>query len=146
MSTTLIPLLGGVAGTVVMTIFLFIPRWLGLGNVDVVRAVGALITRKVDNAMAPGIAVHFVSGIIFAYIYTFLLRLSDLPLNIWSYSMAGAIHGVIVMLLVSMAIMEHHPIARYHDRGPMTGVAQLFAHLLYGATVGVVYQILAPAA
>jgi hypothetical protein len=56
--------------------------------------------------------------------------------------MAGFIHGMIVMLLVSIVIMEHHPIARYHERGPMTGVAQLLAHVVYGATAGFLFQAL----
>jgi len=44
------------------------------------------------------------------------------------------------MLLVSIVIMEHHPIARYHERGPMTGLAQLLAHLIYGVVVGLIVQ------
>lgn len=140
MATYLAPLLGGLAGTVVMTVFLFIPRWLGIGKVDVVRAAGALITGKVETAMGPGMAIHITSGIIFAYVYWLVLGLSNLPLNFLYGAMAGLIHGVIVMLLVSIVIMEHHPIARYHERGPMTGLAQLLAHVLYGATVGLVVQ------
>jgi hypothetical protein len=50
-----------------------------------------------------------------------------LPVVWWTFGMAGFIHGIIVMLLVCIAVMEHHPIARYHERGPMTGLAQLLA-------------------
>jgi hypothetical protein len=46
------------------------------------------------------------------------------------------------MLLVSILIMEHHPDARYHDRGPSTGLAQLGAHMLYGTIVGSVVSLL----
>ena len=48
----------------------------------------------------------------------------------------GSIHGVIIMLLVCIVIMEHHPVARYHEKGLGTGLAQLVAHMLYGVTVG----------
>lgn len=54
----------------------------------------------------------------------------------------GALHGVVIMLLVSIVIMEHHPIAHYHDRGPMTGFAQLLAHIIYGLIVGSFMQLL----
>lgn len=136
------PLIGGIVGTVVMTVFLLLPRWLKLGHVDVIRAVGALITRRTENAFIPGLVVHVVSGIVWAYLYVILLRALTLPLDIWTFTFAGALHGGIVMLLVCIVIMEHHPMARYHDRGPMTGVMQLFAHILYGFTVGVVWYLL----
>ncbi len=136
MPDSLAPLVGGLAGTVVMTVFLLFPRWFNLGHVDVVRAVGALITGREERALLPGFVVHFTSGIVFAYIYWTLLSLAKLPLNLLTGLMAGFVHGVIVMLLVSIVIMEHHPIAKYHERGPMTGLMQLLAHILYGAVVG----------
>jgi len=46
------------------------------------------------------------------------------------------------MLLVAVLIMEHHPVARYHERGPATGSAQLGAHIPYGATVGWVVSLM----
>ena len=77
-------------------------------------------------------------GISFAFIYSALLGLSHLPLNGLTGLLLGSLHGVVVMLLVSIVIMEHHPVARYHERGPVTGLAQLVAHMLYGLTVGIV--------
>jgi hypothetical protein len=49
---------------------------------------------------------------------------------------------VIIMLLVSIIIMEHHPVAGYHEKGLETGLAQLAAHMLYGATVGWVVSVM----
>jgi hypothetical protein len=54
----------------------------------------------------------------------------------------GSLHGVVAMLLVSILIMEHHPNSRYHNRGPATGLAQLGAHMIYGAIVGSVTGLL----
>jgi hypothetical protein len=54
----------------------------------------------------------------------------------------GSLHGVIIMLLVSIIIMEHHPVAGYHEKGLETGLAQLAAHMLYGATVGWVVSVM----
>ena len=142
MNTWLPPLLGGLLGTAIMTLSLLLPKWLGFGKVDVIRAVGALITRKVHHAFAPGLILHFLSGIIFAYVYYFFLSLSHIPFNALSGLLMGTLHGVIVMLLVSIMIMEHHPIAYYHTRGPMTGFAQLLAHMLYGVIVGTVVQLM----
>lgn len=123
-----------------MSVFLLFPRWMGIGKIDVIPAVGALVTGRVENALAPGYVIHFLSGIVFAYIYWGIMLAMHLPMVWWGFALFGSVHGVIVMLLVSIIVMEHHPIARYHERGPMTGLAQLIAHILYGVTVGLVVQ------
>ncbi|HVQ20497.1 MAG TPA: DUF6789 family protein, partial [Terrimicrobiaceae bacterium] len=138
----LAPLVGGILGTVAMSALLLLPRWLGMGKIDVIPAVGALITGRTENAFSIGYIVHFVSGIFFAYFYWAVLLLMKLPVVWWMFGMAGFIHGIVVMLLVCITVMEHHPISRYHERGPMTGLAQLLAHIVYGVVVGVVVQAL----
>jgi hypothetical protein len=140
--SALAPLIGGIVGTAAMTALLLFPRWLGIGKIDVIPAVGALITGKEEHAFSIGYIVHFASGIIFAYVYWAVLLLMKMPIVWWAFGMAGFIHGIIVMLLVSITIMEHHPIARYHERGPMTGLAQLLAHIVYGVVVGLIVDAL----
>ena len=142
MLSALAPLIGGIVGTAVMTALLLFPRWLGFGKIDVIPAVGALITGKEEHAFSIGYIVHFTSGIIFAYIYWGVLLLMKMPIVWWAFGMAGFIHGIVVMLLVCITIMEHHPIARYHERGPMTGLAQLLAHIAYGVVVGLIVDAL----
>ena len=142
MRAWLIPFYGGLAGTLVMTVFLLLPRWMGWGKIDVIRAVGSLMTGRREGAFFPGLVLHLSMGILFAYIYAGFLMLSRIPFNGITGLLLGSIHGVIVMLLVSIVIMEHHPIARYHDKGIGTGLAQLLAHMLYGATVGWVVGML----
>ncbi|MEO6847522.1 MAG: DUF6789 family protein [Chthoniobacterales bacterium] len=136
MDRSLAPLVGGLLGTLFMTLFLLIPRWLKIGHVDIIRAAGALATGKVENAYPPGCAIHFGSGILFAYIYVAVIHFAKLPINFMTCGLIGAVHGIIVMLLVTIMIMEHHPVAKYHDRGPMTALMQLLAHIFYGMIVG----------
>ena len=89
-------------------------------------------------AFPVGLALHIAMGIGFAFIYSAFLSLSALPFNALTGLLLGSIHGVIAMLLVSILIMEHHPEAQYHDRGPATGLAQLGAHMIYGIVVGAI--------
>ena len=135
-------LLGGMAGTMVMTIFLLIPRWMGWGKMDVIRAVGALMTRRREHVFWSGLILHLLTGILFAYLYGGFLYLSHIPFNALSGLFLGCLHGSIVMMLVCIVIMEHHPIAAYHEKGLETGLAQLLAHMLYGLTLGWVVSIL----
>jgi hypothetical protein len=125
-----------------MSALLLLPRWLGIGKIDVIPAVGALITGRSENAFSIGYIVHFASGIVFACIYFGLLHAMKMPIVWWAFGLAGCIHGIVVMLLVCIAVMEHHPVARYHERGPMTGLAQLIAHIVYGVVVGFIVDAL----
>jgi hypothetical protein len=139
MKNSIMLLSGGLAGTVAMTFFLLLPRWLGLAHVDVIRAGGALVVGSGNRSAFPvGLGIHIAMGIGFAFVYSAFLSLSSLPFNALTGLLLGSIHGVIVMLLVSILIMEHHPEQRYHERGPATGLAQLGAHMLYGTVVGLI--------
>ena len=143
MSTFVMLLSGGVAGTLAMTLFLLIPRWVGWAHVDVIRAGGALVVGSDKRSAFPvGMAIHIGMGIGFAFVYYGFLSLSSLPFNALTGLLLGSIHGVIAMLLVSILIMEHHPNSRYHNRGPATGLAQLGAHMVYGTIVGSVMGLL----
>jgi len=128
----------GICGTLVMTTFLLVPRWMGVGKIDVMPAVGSLIRHREQNVFMTGLMVHLGMGLTFAFVYAAFLELSRLPFNAMTGAMLGGIHGVIVMLLVAIVIMEHHPVARYHEKGLSTGLSQLVAHILYGLTVGMV--------
>ena len=142
MNISIAPLIAGLAGTAAMTLLLQIPKWIGLGNIDIIRAVGALTTQKHKEAFLPGLIIHCGAGIIFAYAYVFLLSLSHIPINPLTGLFLGSLHGALIMLFVSITILEHHPIATYHDRGPMTGFAQLLAHMVYGLIVGTMVPFL----
>jgi len=46
------------------------------------------------------------------------------------------------MLIVSIMVMEHHPIAGYHKKGLGAGLARLLALMLHGATLGWVASLM----
>ena len=143
MKNSVLLLAGGIAGTMAMTLFLLLPRWLGWAHVDVIRAGGSLLVGPGNRSAYPvGMGLHIVMGIGFAFIYYGFLSLSSLPFNALTGLLLGSIHGVIAMLLVSILIMEHHPNSKYHNRGPATGLAQLGAHMVYGTIVGSIASLL----
>ncbi len=142
METILSLLAGGIAGTFVMTSFLLLPRWIGWGKIDVIRAVGSLMTGRRERIFRLGLWLHVAMGILFAFLYSGFLHLSRLPFNAMTGLLLGSLHGAIIMLLVCIVIMEHHPIAGYHEKGLGTGLAQLLAHMLYGATLGWIVSLM----
>ena len=132
MQGILVPLLAGLLGTAAMSFLLLSPAWLGLPRVDLVRAMGSYITGNRETAFTPGIVLHFLVGILFGYVYYWGYRFALVPLTPLSGLAGGAVHGTLIMLFVSIAVLEHHPDKRYQRRGPMTGFAQLLGHIVYG--------------
>ena len=89
--------------------------------------------------------LHFVAGVIFAYLYYAIFAyIKGIDLNWISGLFAGLVHGVLVMLFVAIAVLEHHPVKQYQRRGPMTGFLQVLGHGIYGLVVGAVIHALAP--
>ena len=142
MSLIVAAMVSGIIATALMTTFLFLPAWLGWHRVDVVRAVGALVSHDREHALTPGLVIHFAMGAAFACLYAFALQFMGWPLGPLSGAFLGLVHGVLVMLFVAIIIMEHHPMDRYRERGLETGLAQIAGHVIYGLTVGTFLQIL----
>ena len=141
MHFTFVPAIAGLLGTLAMSAFMLLPARLGYARVDVVRAVGSWITKNRDTAFGPGLVLHFVAGIIFAYIYYAIFSfIKGIPINALSGLFAGLVHGVIVMMYVVITVLEHHPNERYQRRGPMTGLMQLIGHGIFGLVFGLVCQ------
>jgi hypothetical protein len=107
----LAPLIGGIVGTAAMTALLLFPRWLGIAKIDVIPAVGALITGNEEHAFSIGYIVHFASGIIFAYIYWGVLLLMKMP-----HRMVGVWRGRISPRYCSDAPGMHYDNGASPDR------------------------------
>ena len=141
-----VPLIAGVLGTLVMSALQLLPAQLGYTRMEVIRAAGTYFTGDRETAFMPGMAMHFAAGIFFAYCYYFGFAFvgGGLSLDALTGLFVGVVHGVVVMLIVAIAVLEHHPMERYHSRSAMTGFSQVLAHAVYGSVVGAVCHALAP--
>lgn len=137
-SHLLIPVVAGVIGSFAMATLMLVPARLQMFRVDVVRAVGALVTRDRGNAHVPGMIIHMIMGAMAAVFYKWFFDYMGIPLFFATGLFVGAVHGVLVMLLVSIFVLEHHPMKRYQRRGFGTGFAQIFGHAFFGLIVGTI--------
>lgn len=133
-----IPIIAGLIGSFAMASLMLVPARLQMVRVDVVRAVGALVTRNRGNAFIPGMIIHLFFGAVTAVFYKWIFDYMGIPLFFATGLYAGAVHGVLVMLLVSIFVLEHHPMKRYQRRGFGTGFAQIFGHAFFGLIVGII--------
>jgi hypothetical protein len=145
---------GGLAGTVVLTTILRAASELGLTRMDIPFLLGTALTEDRVRAKAIGYALHFVFGLLFALAYYAIFVVIDR-----SGFLLGAGFGLVHALfagtaLVNILLPAVHPrmgsgfaaagsspvleppgflLLNY---GRHTALATVLAHLAYGAIVG----------
>lgn len=125
-------IIGGLVGTLVMTVMMYTVARLMLGRpMDVAAMLGGLL----GNSWMMGMAMHLLNGIVvFPLIYAFLLY-GVLPGAPW---LRGTIWGLILWF-VSQAIvtpMMGGGIFSAKAGGLMAVMASLMAHAVYGVLLG----------
>lgn len=133
--------------TAVMTTFLWklIP-YCGY-HVNLVKVLGAYVTKDDKNAFIPGLIIHLLAGVSFCSIYFMLFYMISMTVKIsLIYVMLGGFvgfaHGIVVALMLVHVISDNHPIKKY--KRASFGVASFYflAHIMYGLTVGVLFAAL----
>jgi uncharacterized membrane protein YagU involved in acid resistance len=149
-------ILWGFAATVVLSSIMVASRSLHFTRIDMPFLLGTIWTDDRDKAKWSGFLLHFVFGWIFAFIYAAAFESTGLK-NWWFGAIIGIVHASFV-LVAGMSIVEAiHPRMATDHRGPEptrmleppgfmvlnygrgTPIATLFAHMVYGAILGLFY-------
>ena len=132
----------GIVATAAMTSFLWLVTGLTQTKVDMVRALGSLHTGSEDNSFSSGMFLQFTAGVVMAYVYGIFFELISFPFA-YHYSLLGLgiglVHGFIVTLVLSSLLAEHHPVAEYQQVGLKVSFVHVFAHMIYGLILGVMF-------
>jgi hypothetical protein len=146
----------GLIATFVMIFFLYLPLlWRG-NYFDVLGALGSFITKEVDGrSRLIGGIFYVLVGILFALFYgwiALLLLRADPSLNFPRWTIfpnapteinllfpafgffIGLGHGVAASLLLTVVILEYHPLEQFHTRYILV-ISQLISHVVFGITV-----------
>ena len=147
-------LVGGLAGTIVLTTILRAASELGLTRMDIPFLLGTALTEDRVRAKAIGYALHFVFGLLFALAYYATFVVIDR-----SGFLLGAGFGLVHALFAGIALVNillpavHPRMGSGFDAagsspvleppgflllnyGRQTALATVLAHLAYGAIVG----------
>lgn len=141
----LMSLVSGLIATTGMTLLLNAITKSGIANADMVRAVGSLFTKSLDNAAKTGIVIHYSVGLIFGFAYTFAIQLFEVQgflSNVGSGILIGFIHGAVVGFMLVTTVAEHHPLKEFRQAGFSVAAAHWAAHLFYGLLIGIVLGLL----
>lgn len=97
MNAFVLTIVVGIVGTSGMSLAMWIITKSGIANASMIRAIGSLFTNSYDNSFEPGLIIHFISGILFAFLYVILISLfapTSLVAAIGAGAMIGVSHGV----------------------------------------------------
>jgi hypothetical protein len=147
-------LAGGLVGTLVLTTILRAASELQLTRMDLPFLLGTAFTANRTRAKALGYALHFLAGFTFALIYYAIFTAIDAS-GWWLGAGLGLVHAMFVSTaLVNVLLPLVHPrmgspltganstplleppgflMLNY---GPQTPIANIVAHIAYGAIVG----------
>jgi len=142
----LVPGIAGFCGVLVMTLLMRRARFIRLPETQMIRAIGAMITKDEDRALWPGFFCHLIAGIVFAYIYALLLttapKQADTGMGLFLYivvcTLMGLVHGLVVTLFLVISVAQYHPVERFRRLEPGDMAAHVIGHVVYGAMVGFV--------
>jgi hypothetical protein len=105
--------LAGLAGAAMMNGFMRTISARFSQRVNMIAALGSLLTGKVDKANLVGSVVHAASGAFFGVVYLFLLNLTSISFVPALAAMGlglGFIHGLVVSYGLMVVVSEHHPV------------------------------------
>lgn len=141
MNDVLATIIAGIVGTGLMSVLMLAITTSGAANADMVRAIGSIVTKSYDNAIAPGLVIHFVVGIVIAFAYSIFMGLLDVD-GILKYITFGLIlalfHGLVVSFVLVIMVAQYHPLERFQKAGGEVVIAHFIGHLFYGLGVSVV--------
>lgn len=128
-------IIAGIVGTAVMTaVGVYVAPMMGIAKMN----PADMLAGQMGGNMMMGWAGHFMIGIVFAVGYAYMAK--SLPGAPW---MRGALFGIVPWLLAQVAVMPMMGMGVFSGSMAMAG-GSLIGHLMYGATVGMVYGTSAP--
>lgn len=151
-------ILWGFAGTVILTTTMAGSQGLRLTRMNVPFLLGTMVTPNRDRALVLGVLLHLMNGWIFSAIYLATFHAVGFA-TWWFGALIGLVHSLFV-LMVGLPIMPAiHPRMASPAQGPTelepleppgfmakhygvrTPVSVIFAHLLFGAVLGLFYRM-----
>ena len=134
-------LVAGVLGGLAMEAAMLLITRGGRIKGDMILALGSLITKSRDNAYRVGLIVHATAAFGFALVYVLLmvtLGYTRMPNSLMLGLGVGALHGIIVSLMLVWVVSDHHPLEEFKEADLMVGLSHMAGHVAYGGVIGLV--------
>lgn len=143
----------GLGATLALTALMVVAQLTGLTRMGIPMVLGTMFIEDPDRARVLGVALHIVSGYLFALVYVFAFAALDLA-TWWLGALFGAFHGLVALVLILPLTPGFHPrmasertseIAAVLEPpgvfglnyGVQTPVVAMIAHIIYGVILGI---------
>jgi len=131
-------IIAGLAGTIAMTILMYLAPLMGMPKLDIIAMLGTMFTSNKTVSTIIGVMAHLMMGVVFAFIYVLLWSFGiGSPTWLWGL-IFGAVHGLMVYLIMPI-INRMHPRSVEMEGGTKMAVGMVMVHMLYGLVVALVY-------
>jgi hypothetical protein len=142
-------IIAGLVGTVAISMVMAMAPKMGMPKMDIVDMLSTMFG-KPNRTL--GWMMHFMMGIIFALIYSFIWAIG-VGSATWLFGLIfGAIHWLIVGMVMGMIPMMHVGIKNgevgapglwmTNNGGLMAFVGGLMGHMVFGLVVALIYNLL----
>jgi uncharacterized membrane protein YagU involved in acid resistance len=142
--------IAGIVATLVFTAVLVMAPKMGMPKMDIINLLGSMFSAKSNPVL--GWMLHLIMGIVFALSYAFLWSLG-FGVATWGIGLIfGAVHWLIVGMIMGMIPMMHAGIKSgalkapglwmTNNGGVMAFVGGLIGHAIFGAVTALVYAAL----
>ncbi|MFW7380883.1 MAG: hypothetical protein ACOH5I_18855 [Oligoflexus sp.] len=135
-------IISGIIGSLAMLVVLYLITLAHIANADMVRALGSLITKSLDNSVKVGLLTYFLGGIFFSFIYFAifsLFPLQEAQAILFIGVFGGFVHGLIVSFALVISVSGRHPVPRFRDVGFGVALAHIIGHIAYGSVLALSY-------
>lgn len=147
---------GALLGTFVMTAVMETAQAARITRISIPFMLGAVVSERRATIRVAGFAIHLLNGLIFALGYALLFELLGRS-DWWVGAAAGAMHGVLALVILLPMLQDVHPRMAAEDQGPdptpmlqppgflalnygkRTPLVTVVAHIVYGAIVAAAY-------
>ncbi|NIV03964.1 MAG: hypothetical protein GWN16_04325 [Calditrichae bacterium] len=140
----IIPIIAGFIATAGITTVLWLIDKTGWTKADMVRALGSLFTKRLDNAFRVGLIFHFMAGIIISGVYIHVLSIIQPP-GVAGVTFVGGVIGFVhgfIFSFVMVIVAEQHPVEEFKEADFEVAIAHIFGHVVYGLLIGLIFGIL----
>lgn len=147
-------IVSGLIGAVSMLAIIYAGRAAGMTSMDLLRTLGTMVApaSRGSTVWLIGLGLHLMMGAVFGLVHVGLLHGFDPSSSAsaaWLGLVLGAIHGMVVVMVMPVLLTMAHPLVRTRDVpdpglvmngfGRLTPVGMVMAHAAFGIVVGAVY-------
>lgn len=141
-------IVAGLIAAIVFSGFTAFARWMGMTTMSIEKTLGTMFG---DGAVATGIGtvLHLTAGVGFALVYAVIFQSLGIVSGWFAGGVIGLVHGLVVGALVMPMVGAVHPAVHAGkmtapgffavNRGQMTPVGLIVAHIVFGTVLGGVY-------